>query len=399
MKIGIIGGGAAGLMAAIVAKNDYNDVTILEANNDVAKKIMITGNGKCNFWNSDQDLKHYYSNNANLIDNIIKKEDEDIIFNIFDNMGLIYKEKNGYYYPFSNQAITIKNMFLYEINRKNINIINNYYVNELKKDNDKFIINNELSFDAIVLATGSKCFPKTGSTGFGYELLKKLGHHIYEPLPSLTNLKSEGKFLKLWNGIRTDALVSLYVDDKLIKEEYGEIQLTDYGVSGICIYNLSGLASKYLNDNKKVSVKINFLPFIDCDYIDYFNKQTLKTGKNIYDLIEGVLNYKLLNILVKNKVLFTKMNLNEQKELISNLTSFELNILNTGDFNECQVCLNGLDLNEVNLNNMESKIIPNLFIVGELLDLTGDCGGYNLGIAFRTGLRAGRYINDKSKTS
>jgi len=399
MKIGIIGGGAAGLMAAINAKNEKNEVVILEGNNDIAKKIMITGSGKCNFWNSDQDIKHYYSNNKEFIKDIINEDDEKEIFNIFDRMGLIYKEKNGYYYPFSNQAITIKNMFLYEINRLGISVINNFFVNDIKYIDNKFLINNELKFDYLIVATGSKCFPKTGSTGIGYDLLKNFGHHLFKPLPSLTNLKSEGKFLKLWNGIRTDVKASLYVDDEFVKEENGEIQLTDYGVSGICIFNLSGLVSMALNNKKKVSIKINFLPFINKDYYEYFEEQTNKTGKNVYDLVEGILNYKLLNILVNDKKLFTEMNYYEKDNFINNLTSFELKIINTGNFDECQVCINGFDLNEINLKTMESKLIPNLFIIGELLDLTGDCGGYNLGIAFRTGLRAGRYINDKSKTS
>ena len=398
MKIGIIGGGAAGLMAAICAKNKNNEVIILEGNNDIAKKIMITGSGKCNFWNSDQDLKHYYSNNANYSD-LISSSDENEIFNIFDKMGLMYKEKNGYYYPYSNQAITIKNMFLYEINRLGIIIKNNYFVNDIKKIDNKFIVNNELKFDYLIVSTGSKCFPKTGSTGVGYDLLMNLGHHLYKPLASLTNLKSEGRFLKLWNGIRTDARVSLYIDDKFIKSDVGEIQLTDYGVSGICIFNLSGLAAIALNEKKKVSIKINFLPFIDMDYYKYFEKQTKLTLKNTYDLVEGILNYKLLNILVKDKKIFTDMNDLEKDNFINNLTAFELDILNTGDFNECQVCINGFDLSEINLKTMESKIVSNLYIAGELLDITGDCGGYNLGIAFRTGLRAGRDINDKSKTS
>ena len=398
MKIGIIGGGASGLMAAICSKNKNNEVIILDSNSDVAKKIMITGSGKCNFWNADQDLKHFYSNNNSLIKELISESDEKEIFKIFDNMGLVYKEKNGYYYPYSNQAITLKNMFLYEINRLNIKIKNNYLVKNIEYKNNKFIINNEETFDKLILATGSKSYPKTGSTGFGYDILSKLGHHIYEPLPSLTNLHGNASFLKKWDGVRTDAKVSLYVDGKLFKEEIGEIQLTSYGISGICVYNISGLASIYLKQNKDVKVLINFLPFVD-DANKYLEDETKKTGKNIYDLIEGILNYKLLNVLINIKKTYTFLNDKDKKEIINNLTKFEFKVTSTGDFNESQVCINGVSLNDINTKTMESKIIPNLYIIGELLDITGDCGGYNLGIAFRTGMRAGRDINDKSKAS
>lgn len=406
MKIGIIGGGASGLIAAIKAKNQNTEVIIFERNKECGKKILATGNGKCNYWNDSQSLFHYESSTPELLEYIINDYTEEKVLNLFNNLGIIPKIKNGYYYPFSNQASTIKKVLLDDIKRLNIKVENEFLVDNVELLNDKFIVvgNNEKVFvDKLILATGSLAAPKTGSDGMGLKFLKQFGHNIIKPLPALVQLISEGSYLKDWNGIRTDVEVSLYENGKFIKSQIGEIQLTNYGVSGICIFNLSNQVARGLDNGYDEIISINFLPFLK-DFKnakEWFGSRTLVTNKNISDLLSSVLNDKLANIILKE----SKVNINkkfnelsdfEQQKIINNCISFKINIKGTKTFEEAQVASGGVLLSELNLDTMESKLIKNLYITGELLDITGECGGYNLGVAWRTGYLAGISAGDNN---
>lgn len=406
MKIGIIGGGASGLVAAIKAKRENNEVIIFERNKECGKKILVTGNGRCNYWNSDQSLEHYESNNKELIQEIINSETEEKVIDLFNKLGIVPKIKNGYYYPFSNQASTIRKVLLDEVKRIGVIIKTEFLVYDIKIINDKFIVcsyNEEVSVDKLILSTGSFAAPKTGSDGMGFNFLKKFNHTIIKPLPSLVQLITDGDYLKEWNGIRTDVNLSLYEDDTLIRKESGEIQLTNYGISGICIFNLSNYVARGLDNGKKEVVSINFLPFLN-DYEEaqkWFYKKTLLTNKNIKDLLDGILNYNLVLILLKKANVVDSKNFNEldnfeQERIIKSFISFKVNVVATKTFEEAQVASGGVPLTEINLKTMESKLIKNFFIAGELLDLTGDCGGYNLGIAWRTGYIAGEVAGDEN---
>lgn len=400
MDIVIIGGGASGLVAAITAsKNKNNKVTLIEKNQTLGKKILATGNGKCNYYNSDQNLSHYNSTNTNLIKEIITNENLKEIEEFFSKLGIIPKIKNGYYYPFSNQATTIKNALIREV-EKNTKVLLETTVEKIDKVKNKFIIktnNGVIECDKVIIATGSKASPKTGSTGEGYKFLKDFNHTIIEVLPALVQLKTKGNFLKDWAGIRTDVNVSLHINDKLIKSNQGEIQLTNYGVSGICIFNLSRFVPIALNNNAKVEVKINFLPFTNTpeDLL-----KDLNNNNSINDILEGILNNKLVSVILnkssinKNKK-YNELSSKEKEILIENLTNFTLEVIGTNSYEECQVCSGGVPLTEINTKTMESNIINNLHIVGELLDVDGDCGGYNLTFAWITGLLAGKSdLND-----
>lgn len=393
----IVGGGAAGLVAAIYAKTKNNQVTILERNSSCGKKILATGNGKCNYWNTDQSLIHYHSINEEYLKDIITEQNKKEILDFFDSLGIYPKIKNGYYYPFSNQATTIKNALISEIKKKNIAIKNDFLVEKIEKEHDQFKIYSNKEFitaDKLIVATGSKASPKTGSDGIGYKLLRKMSHTIIEPKPALVQIETSGDFLKKWAGIRTDVEISLYEDDKLIKKELGEIQLTDYGVSGICVFNISRYIPIGLSHNKKEIIKINFLPFLKSPTTEEL-QHIFKTNRAIKEQLEGVLNNKLVEILL------TKSNINtykpyqqlsekEQQSLLKILTAFKLDVIGTKSFDNAQVCSGGVPLNEVCFSTMESHKIKDLYIVGELLDVDGDCGGYNLSFAWISGMLAGK---------
>ena len=402
MRIGIIGGGAAGIIAAITCSNENNEVIIFERNQECGKKILMTGNGRCNYWNNDQELFHYESSTSSLIEQLIDEDTGNCVLNLFKKLGIVPKIKNGYYYPFSNQATTIKNALLLELKNKNVQIKNNFLVNNILKNNEQFIISSDeekIIVDKLVLATGSKAAPKTGSDGFGYDILKSFGHTIRKPLPALVQLKSIGDCFTIWNGVRTDCYVSLYENNKFIRKEEGEIQLTNYGISGICVFNLSNYVTRGLENRNLEDIYINFLPFIEINYNEWFINQTTITNKSLYELLRSVLNDKIVEVIFKignfsRKKKYIELSSIEQQLVISLTTNFKVNIIGSNTFNESQVCSGGVLLNEINLNTMESKLVKNLYVVGELLDITGDCGGYNLSIAWRTGIKAGKALGD-----
>ena len=392
----IVGGGASGLISAIHAKTSNNKVTVLERNSSCGKKILATGNGKCNYWNIDQNIKHYHSNNEELLEQIITKEIQDKVINFFNSLGIVPKIKNGYYYPFSNQATTIKNALLNEVKKKDIEIRQDFLVESIEKEDNHFIIkssNEIIKADKVIIATGSCASPKTGSDGIGYKLLRRLSHTVIEPKPALVQLKTTGNFLKEWAGIRTDVKVSLYENDKLIKEESGEIQLTDYGISGICVFNLSRYVSIGLEKNLNEEVMINFLPFIEKNPYEYLTN-LLKNNYSVKTQLENILNNKLVAVILnktnidENKS-FNNLREDEKVRLINNLISFKAKVIGTNSFDQAQVCSGGIPLTEIDLTTMESKLVKGLYIVGELLDVDGDCGGYNLGFAWMSGIKAG----------
>lgn len=398
----IIGGGPSGIVTAIKAKNKNNKVIVLEKNSNPLKKLLMTGNGKCNYFNEIYSTNNYHSNNIDIVNKIISDENITKAKDFFDSMGIIPKIKNGYYYPFSNQATTIKNALLLEANRLGVEIICNSEVLDIKKEN-RFIVkcsDREYYCDKLVIATGSKAYPKTGSDGFGYKLLEDFGHTIIEPLPALVPLTSDFKYLKELDGVRTDAYLELFEDNNYVTSETGELQFTKYGLSGICTFNLSNIVTRGLYNNKKEVIKINLVPFIETlitPWMDQYSKKN--NNKNILELLEGFLNYKIANVIVKlckidgNKY-YRDLSNDEKLKLCKNLRSLKIEINGTKSFDSSQICNGGVDLTEINYKTMESNLINGLYITGELLDMNGNCGGYNLTLCWISGILAGTSIGE-----
>lgn len=400
MNVLVIGGGASGMVAAIYAANQGNHVTIIEKNKTLGKKILVTGNGKCNYYNENQDNIHYHSSNLDILKEIITDDKKQEMLEFFNSIGIIPKIKNGYYYPNSNQATSIQTALIKEISLKNIDVVLEEEVINISYDQCFSITTNckQYKADKVIIATGSKAAPKTGSDGKGYEFAKKFGHHIIKPLPSLVSLIGEENYLKEWAGIRSDVEVSLYENDKFIKKETGEIQLTNTGISGICVFQLSGMVARGLEEGKKEQIKINFLPFINEDFIKWMNKRNeIVKNRTISELLDGLLNYKLVNLILKltNIKREDKWNLldqNKKAKLDQNLLEFSFNAIKTNSYDQAQVCSGGVSLLEVNPLTLESKKQDNLYFTGELLDVNGDCGGYNLTFAFISGMIAGKKV-------
>ena len=396
MKIVIIGSGASGLITAINAKNKNNEVIVLEKNDKSLKKFLLTGNGKCNYFNDDFNVNKYYSHNIGMLDILINENNKKRVLDFYDNIGVIPRIKNGYYYPASNQSYTIANALIKEAKLKGVVFKYNYNVTSVKKDKDKFIINNELECDKLVISVGGKSYTKTGSIGDGYEFAKSFGHKVYDIYPALVGLKTNDRIIKELSGVRTNCDVSLYKGNSLLLTENGELQFTDYGLSGICIFNLSIFAK---NGDK---VHVNFLSDFDIDksnFIDKINDLNNKLhGRDITELLECYLNYKIVNSILKickidgNKSL-NELNDNDKELLSSNLTNYSFEIVDNNGFENAQVSGGGVSLTEIDINTFESRLVKNLYFTGEVLDVTGMCVGYNLGFACLSGIICGENIS------
>lgn len=396
IKIAVIGGGASGLIASIYAKNNNTQVDIYEKDNELGKKLLVTGNGRCNYFNEDFTIDKYYSFNNYNLENIINNKNKEQILSFFNSIGIIPNIKNGYYYPSSNKASSIKTSLINEIESKNINILTNSLVTDIKYNNNLFYVyfnDTYKTYDKVIISTGSYAYLKETNS---YDLIKKY-HNITPLLPSLVPLVCKGNYFKIWNGVRTNCEISL-----LDIKEYGEIQLTDYGISGICVFNLSGIINKMLYQKKKVILNINFIPFIKEDYYKWFNNRKLLLGnRTIYDFLSTILNDKLVNTIlyicnISNNTIVNELTDKEINDIIDKLTSFSIEVISSKDFKRAQVCNGGVSLDEINTKTMESLNIKNLYVCGEILDVCGICGGYNLAFAFITGYLSGINAGDNN---
>ena len=388
MKVGIIGGGASGMMSAILLNREGFDVTILEKNSTLGKKILMTGNGRCNYFNQDIGVDKYYTSDYEFLKTIVNEENILKVKEFLNSLGLVPRIKNGYYYPMSNTATSVLNAFLTEIERLKIKTILDSEINNIKRKENKYQImvnGKKMLFDKIIIAIGSKAGLKENAN---YELLNSLGIKMTPILTALCPLVLNGDFFNKWSGIRAEARVSIYANDKFLKSDLGEVQLTDYGISGICVMNLSSLVSKALYQKQKVKVHLNFLPNIEKENIDKW--LTLRDNtlyqRTVIELLESIIPYKLLYILVskagiKSNCHYKSLTKKEKDDLINNLSDLTLEIRETKEIFKGQVVTGGIPINRVK-TTLEDKEYAGLYYTGEILDVDGICGGFNLGFAW-----------------
>lgn len=385
----IVGAGASGCFLALTLKykNPNLKVALIEKNDKLGKKLLITGNGRCNLGNTNITIDNY--NSSSSLNNFISQLKENDYLNYLKNFGILTKKEDTStrLYPYSNQTITVCKSFERALKKEKVDVIYNYDVKDVTYKNDCFVINNNLRGKKVVIATGGKTYPKTGSTGMGYNILKSFGHTITKLYPSLTYLKTDYKYIKDLQGVRTDVVAKLNVNDKTILTEKGQIQFTKDSLSGICIFNLSRYVNKYLEEGKKVDIVVDLIPDYDESYINSYLKEF--DSYNVSDAISCILNKKVADVITKNLKLSNKTICNiskpELEKISYTLKNMHFNITSTGDFETSQVTLGGALLSEFT-NTLESKKISGLYASGEVLDVDGICGGYNLSWAFTSAL-------------
>lgn len=404
----IIGGGASGIVAAISAAREGANVTILEHKDRIGKKILSTGNGRCNLTNEYMEQECFRGDDVSIVSDVFRQFGYQETLDFFKNLGVIFKNRQGYIYPISDQAGTILDVLRMELERLKVVICLEHHVTTINRNAKGFLVCTDkgtYQADSIILATGGKAASVLGSDGSGYTLAKQFDHRISPVVPALVQLKAKGSYFKQLAGVRTQAKVSLFVNDAFISEDTGELQLTNYGISGIPVFQVSRYAAKALYEKNKVIAEIDFLPYMTDDELFYFVKERkrLHGEKKAEDFLIGMFHKKLISVLLKE----AKIPLNESINVISDerlknllvlCKHFSVLIEGTNDFEQAQVCAGGVKTTEINPNTMESLNEPKLYIVGELLDIDGICGGYNLQWAWSTGFIAGKNAAKGSRT-
>ena len=399
-KIIVVGGGAAGMMAAIVAKRSGTEVILLERNDRVGKKLLATGNGRCNYTNLNIDINNYHGLNNQFALNALKELNVDKTLEFFDELGITpADEDNGKVYPLSFQSSSMLDVLRYEIAYLGVELITEAFVSEVIKKN-RFIVRlkdgRSFEGDKVILATGGMAMPVSGSDGSGYSIAKSLGHAITPIYPGLVQLKLEGNIFKQVNGVKFVGIAGIYHKNNLVIEDSGDILFTDYGISGPPILQISRKAIELMNKGLDIELKISIIHTKTVEELkNYlmkrFNNMPMKT---IEESLIGMINKKLILPILKEldidkSTTVDALKMNDLEKLAKLLTSWSFKIIGNKGWGQAQVTAGGVDTKEVNSNTMESNKVEGLYIIGELLDIDGDCGGFNLQWAWSSGYLAG----------
>lgn len=396
----IVGGGASGLVAAITSAKRGKSVLVLEHKDKIAKKILATGNGKCNFTNTYYDDEVYRSDNPSFVLPIMNQFSVEDTLRFFEELGIYPLDRDGYMYPNSGQAASILDVLVMEVNRLGVTMLCDTHVEMITKKRQFAVKTSNQTYYApsVILCTGGKASEALGSDGSGYGLAKAFGHSIVPVVQALTALRSNKKVFKPMAGVRTNVFVTLYVNQNKEVTQAGELQLTDYGVSGIPIFQISRYATRALYEKKSVSLRIDFLPqFTFSEAITHFmNRKNANPAKTMEEFMIGLLNSKLSNALLKEagfalEQTVSTLSVKEMKMLVSFIKGFEVPILEGNPFANSQVCAGGVNTEEISSQTMESKLVSGLFFAGEVVDVDGTCGGYNLQWAWSSGFVAGSH--------
>ncbi len=399
-NLAIIGGGAAGMTAAIQAAyiNPQLNITIYERMDRVGKKLLATGNGRCNYTNLNASLSNYYGKAPSFIQNAFQEFTVSDTINFFNNLGVFPKEEeNGKLYPFSGQASALLDALRNELARLKVNIIHADIksADKTKKGFKLTDSNSNIYFcDRLIVAAGGCASPSLGSNGSGFKLLEGMGHHITRLAPALVQLKTPTDEVKSLQGIKIEGTLTIMSNEEILASDSGEILFTDYGISGPPVFQLSTLAARF----DRLTASIDFMS-------EY-------PQRNVYDILEGrmtalshltmenyftgLLNKRLGNLIARRagieKLSYPVNRLN--KELLWKMTAlikdFRLEITGTKGFANAQVTAGGVYTNEFSPFTMESKLCKGLYCAGEIYDIFGDCGGYNLQWAWSSGRLAGK---------
>jgi len=388
----IIGGGASGIMAAITASQYSEKVLIIEKNNRIGKKVLVTGNGRCNYTNTL--LKSTDFNNPSFVEQILNQFSVEDTIAFFETLGIEPKfEDEGKAYPLSEQSSSFLDVFLYELKLRNISVELNQEIISINKKNELFKLtsndNSVFMSKKVILSTGGKSMPLTGSNGSGFELAKNLGHHITEVFPALVKLRIESPYLKQLSGVKISTQVDLIVDDTVIQTENGDILFANYGISGPTVLELSRKANDNIIKGSNVGVRIVLIQSLPKSKI--VERFEIFKYREIDQSLVGLVNKRFINVLIKqagiekNNTIISDIPKSKLFKLIDLLYDWRLKVVGSLGFDDSQVTAGGIDITQIDELTLESKLCKGLFFCGEVLDVDGRCGGFNLQWAWSSG--------------
>ncbi len=406
--VAVLGGGAAGLMAAIAAAGSGAETVVIEHTDRVGKKILSTGNGKCNYTNALQGVSFYRGNDPAFVLPVLEQFGLAETLFFFQKLGIRPREKNGFYYPASGQASSVLDVLRMEADFRGVRTVTSCQIGQIRRRGDRFLLSadkNTFLAKTVIFATGLLAAPKTGSDGSAILLMKKLGHHFVDVVPALVPLEGKQHFFKALAGVRTLASVVLYTEKSAGCGKYekaafdtGELQLTAYGISGIPVFQVSRYASRALSEKKRVYALLDFAP--DCTDAELGEQIRARFGacagrKTAGEAMIGLFDKKLNVVLLKEAGISPSAEAGtiqaaRQKKLSETIRRLRVDVTATKGFEAAQVCAGGIDTAEIRAETMESRIVPGIFFAGEVVDIDGACGGYNLQWAWSSGTVAGR---------
>ncbi|NLB78362.1 MAG: NAD(P)/FAD-dependent oxidoreductase [Clostridiaceae bacterium] len=402
-QIIVVGGGAAGMIAAISARRLGANVTILEKNPRVGKKILATGNGRCNYTNINANVSYYNGNNPKFTCSALSDFTIENTISFFDELGIEHKvEDLGKVFPMSDQASSILDVLLYELNNIGVNIVCDANVKDIFKSGNEFIIELEnddvFKSDRIILATGGKAMPSSGSDGYGYDLAINLGHNMTDIFPALVQLMLEGSYFKRIDGVKLIGTAEIIYKNKSIIKDRGDILFTNYGVSGPPILQISRKAGELVNKKEEVYVKINMLDTLTAEEVAKLLDKRISYAneKSIEFSLVGLINKRLIPVILAEAGIIdikrqaVSLSARERLAIVDVLTGWRFKIKGTKSWPSAQVTAGGIITNEIDPKTMESKIVNGLFFAGEIMDIDGRCGGFNLQWAWSSGFIAGK---------
>jgi len=438
--VAVVGGGASGLVAAIFAAREGAKVVVIERLNRVGKKILATGNGRCNFSNLSLDITRFYGENVKFAENALEKFDLEKTLDFFERLGIAHQvEDLGKIFPKSEQATSVLDVLRYEMERLNVEERCNVAVTKItrklhsKHDKGAFLLscetrttsvrggypertsrveraqgNNRERVEAslchfviraakIILSTGGKASPNLGSNGSGYSLAKTFGHKTILPFPVIVQLNFKERFVKQIKGVKFKGKASIGVDDQILRADEGEILFTDYGISGPPILQLSRKAGEQLQKNKQPWVELDLFP--DLSNLDMekliMKRIAFQENKPLDCNFVGLINKRLIPVILKEakikniNMISRKIKDSQINSIVKILKQWRFEVIGTQPWKSAQVTAGGIDVKDINPFTMESKLVKGLFFAGEILDIDGDCGGFNLQWAWSSGYVAG----------
>lgn len=406
----VIGAGASGMMAAIMAARSGKKIVVVDHKSEPGKKILQTGNGRCNYTNMNMHAGFYPEKMQNAVAEALERFGLEETLEFFRSVGIFPRQKNGYVYPYSETALSIRNALWYELKRLKVDIFTDTEVSELKKTSDfrmSLMRRSEdgkkvdISSEKLIIAAGSKASPKSGSDGSGYEFLSRLGIRYSEAYPALVKLSSPDKENKKAAGVRHTSRIGLFIDGCETASDMGEVQFVPDGISGIPVFQISRYVAPAIMEKRKVSAVLDLLPEFEIEKLikDMTATKVRMGDRSLVNFWGGLLPSKLVTAVAGKASVspdrkVRDISAEKMTEFIEHMKNYRVEINGTNGFDSAQVCSGGVSLDDIEISTMESRQVENLYLAGEILDVDGPCGGYNLQWAWTSGAIAGIAVGE-----
>ncbi len=399
-KVAIIGGGASGLFAGITAARRGFEVVLYEKSSKVGRKILATGNGRCNISNENISLENYHGSEPSFVKYALNKFNTNEIKKFFSHLGLeIIEGANGRLYPMSLQALSVVDYLFFEVKKLGVKVVTSCEIKDIEKLGNKFRVSfnaTDKEFDKVIIATGSLAMPTLGSSDSGYGFAKKMGHTLQKPFVSLVQLVCDNNSIKEASGVKIVANLDIFVDKELKNSIRGDLLFTNYGLSGSGILDISRSASFGILNKKEVEIKIDLLPDISLDTLKSLLLKRVKLSQTMPSelWLNGIIHKKLIKLIFMQGKISQDAKINTKiiNKLSYVMKNLSLKIDDTKGIKSCEVMAGGVLTKDINPKTFESKIVSGLYFCGEVLDVDGDCGGYNLHFAWASGYLAGKSL-------